>query len=369
MPYKLTTIVTHGGHRTPNPNFNIWSMKPFNGRLYIGGNGMKSFWSSDIIRINPGATAANPDTWDVIVGPVRTVPFGASGCPDPAGCLKSPLSGLGAGFGWPLNAHIWRMEVFDSRLYVGTFDLSTTWKQIPLLSGLVAPAMGFDLTVTEDGEHFSSVDFRGFRQGPIDADPTTSIDGNKFNFGARTIKATPYGLFLGTANYYYGLQVWRGIPSVVTPTTLLAPSKLMVERTPTRTLLAWERPANASRFLVFRSVRFPTDPTGGLAAANGLDLDQALAAPFTPIGVTTTPFFADTTAGLFSYTVLCRRTVVGGYKFAAIEHRRIGRSDTGDVRQSGSVVDGHCRTLRNVPRDACDTESGDRSGGSGRASR
>ena len=33
--------------------------------------------------------------------------------------------------------------------------------------------------------------------------------GNFFAYGARTFESTPIGLFIGTANPYYGLDVWR----------------------------------------------------------------------------------------------------------------------------------------------------------------
>ena len=41
---------------------------------------------------------------------------------------------------------------------------------------------------------------------------TTTGFGDKYNFGVRTMAATPYGLFLGTANYYYGLKIFLGVP-------------------------------------------------------------------------------------------------------------------------------------------------------------
>lgn len=54
---------------------------------------------------------------------------------------------------------------------------------------------GFDLYVSEDGENFEPVVLDGF--------------GDKFNYGGRTIVSTSHGLYIGTANPYYGTQVWR----------------------------------------------------------------------------------------------------------------------------------------------------------------
>lgn len=36
-----------------------------------------------------------------------------------------PKSGLKAGYNWPFNAYTWQMEVYDNRLYIGTYDASS----------------------------------------------------------------------------------------------------------------------------------------------------------------------------------------------------------------------------------------------------
>jgi hypothetical protein len=119
----------------------------------------------------------------------------------PDGSTKSPLSGLGVGFGWNYNVHMWRQQVFDGRLYVGTFDESTALRfDNPTVLG---PQEGFDLYYTEDGVTFTAVDINGFE--------------DKFNDGVRALLATPYGLFLGTANQWFGLEVWKGVPTGFVP--------------------------------------------------------------------------------------------------------------------------------------------------------
>ena len=175
---------------------------------------------------------------------------------------NSSLSGLGSGFGHNENQYIWRMEVYDGKLYVGTFDTSSLlecfgqfvngnllkrtpseWKDqwsylkalmkaletvdpngngnpdalaqtikfsynfvfknitvrnmasaIKLLNYLRTAKRGFDLYVTEDGVNFETVTIDGF--------------GDPYNHGLRVFATTDQGLCLGTANPFYGTQIW-----------------------------------------------------------------------------------------------------------------------------------------------------------------
>lgn len=172
------------------------------------------------------------------------------------------LSGLGSGFGRSENQYIWRMQVYDGKLYVGTFDTSSMlecigqfvngslltrtpaqWKTqwdylkalmkalqetdpdgngnpdtlaqtikfsykfvfknitvsniasaIRLLNYLRKAEQGFDLYVSEDGVNFQTITVDGF--------------GDPYNHGLRAFAATDQGLCLGTANPFYGTQVW-----------------------------------------------------------------------------------------------------------------------------------------------------------------
>lgn len=56
------------------------------------------------------------------------------------------------------------------------------------------PSAGFDMYVTEDGVNFTTLTTNGFN------DP--------YNHGLRTFAVTNQGLCLGTANPFYGCQVW-----------------------------------------------------------------------------------------------------------------------------------------------------------------
>ena len=172
------------------------------------------------------------------------------------------LSGLKSGFGRNENQYIWRMEVYDGKLYVGTHDASSLlecfgqfvngnllkrtpseWKDqwsylkalmkaletvdpngngnpdalaqtikfsynfvfknitvrniasaIKLLNYLWTAKRGFDLYVTEDGVNFETVTIDGF--------------GDPYNHGLRVFATTDQGLCLGTANPFYGTQIW-----------------------------------------------------------------------------------------------------------------------------------------------------------------
>jgi len=172
------------------------------------------------------------------------------------------LSGLKSGFGRNENQYIWRMQVYDGKLYVGTFDTSsmlecvgqfvngnlltrtpaqwkTQWEYlktlmkalqatdpdgngnpdtlaqtikfsykfvfenitvsniasaIRLLNYMRKAKQGFDLYVSEDGVNFQTITVDGF--------------GDPYNHGLRVFATTDQGLCLGTANPFYGTQVW-----------------------------------------------------------------------------------------------------------------------------------------------------------------
>lgn len=172
------------------------------------------------------------------------------------------LSGLKSGFGRNENQYIWHMEVYDGKLYVGTHDASSLlecfgqfvngnllkrtpseWKDqwnylkalmkalatvdpngtgnpdtlaqtikfsynfvfknitvrnmasaIKLLNYLRTAKRGFDLYVTEDGVNFETITIDGF--------------GDPYNHGLRVFATTDQGLCLGTANPFFGTQIW-----------------------------------------------------------------------------------------------------------------------------------------------------------------
>src|SRR3984957_7091359 len=69
----------------------------------------------------------------------------------------------------------------------------------------MAPELCAYLWSSCDGVHFSAIDINGFE--------------DEFNYGFRSFSGTDYGLFVGTVNPYFGLQVWQGIPNASSMTT------------------------------------------------------------------------------------------------------------------------------------------------------
>lgn len=144
---------------------------------------------------------------------------------------KGSLSGMGSGFGCNENQYIWKMVEYDGKLYVGTYDASSflipldeymndknadqDWKDkvdgfveklcndyqgvpesaVTCGEYLDKATFGFDLYVTEDGVHFTKITDDGF--------------GDPYNHGCRAFGITDEGLFVGTANPFYGTQVWK----------------------------------------------------------------------------------------------------------------------------------------------------------------
>jgi len=193
LPFRWTQVVSHGAYRG-NLNQAATSMCVFNDALYVGSGIQNGGFdrtnligpaAGEIIRIYPD------DTWDLVVGTPRRTPDG----------VKVPLSGMGPGFDNFFNGYIWRMVVHEEWLYVGTFDWSVfllyanrphllPWLQRDIrrfgLDNIVQYEGGFDLWRSQDGIHWSNVTRNGF--------------GNPYNYGARTMVSTPFGLFVGTAN-------------------------------------------------------------------------------------------------------------------------------------------------------------------------
>ncbi len=237
-PYAFTPVVTDGAFLTP-PSQSVISMHVYKGQLYVGTDR-----PAELIRINPD------DTWDLVIGTPRETPDG----------WKYPLSGLDAGLHNWLNGHIWRMQEYQGHLYLGTMNMGTHFRNTPGAEAVLKPNFGCDLYETADGWHFSPITTTGF--------------GDRFNFGLRSFAATPHGLFAGTANSCYGLQIWRGVledrigkteetnPALSpaghgpdrTISARLPPTCLEVEMNGRKVVLSWDGPAGAKRFRVWRAI-------------------------------------------------------------------------------------------------------------------
>lgn len=289
-PYTFTPVVTDGGFRQGLRSPSVVSMHVFDGSLYVGTD-----QPAEVIRINPD------DTWDLIVGTPRETPDG----------WKYPLSGLDAGFNWPFTQHMWRMQDHEGVLYIGTNDTTTRiGKLLPWREKNFAWQEGFDLYGTPDGHYLRPVTVNGF--------------GDRFQIGVRAFASTPYGLFVGTVSFWYGLRILQGTPGEVytayfpllvnlsrvaglgkesstspavvpdfsRPSRFLEPpERLEVESKDGVVVLSWERPRGAIRFRIFRS-DFTSNRELGIS---DLDLDTWVPGPFAEIGRTDQFFYVDTT--------------------------------------------------------------------------
>ena len=220
-PYVFQKVLVKGAYRGAK-NQSVVSLKGFHNYLYVG-TGVY-FGSNNLIPDFKPAPAellrvAADDSWDLICGEERQTPDGS----------RSPLSGRPAGFGNGFTNYMWRMTEHDGVLYLGTFDTavfaqyvdkttlegletSAALEQFPNLISLLghvdpgeiadlisAAEGGFDLWETKDGIDWQLVSRTGF--------------GDSFSYGVRNLQSTPFGLFLGTANPFYGCRLFLGQPT------------------------------------------------------------------------------------------------------------------------------------------------------------
>jgi hypothetical protein len=218
-PYEFIPVMTDGGYFR-RPSKTVVHMEVFNGSLYIGTN-----QPAEVYRIHPD------DNWDLIVGDPRRTPDGTR---------KYPISGFKKGFDWRLgNIHMHRMKSHDGVIYIGTNDNSTNWRRFRLLDKLFSSQYGFDFYGAEEPWNFTRI-------------TTTGFD-DMFNRSCRNLASTPYGLFVGSQNSYYGLQIWKGVKE--TAGLVSSPTNLDSVITSTGTVLFWDYPTvdKAVRFHIFRA--------------------------------------------------------------------------------------------------------------------
>lgn len=284
-PYSFTTVIADGGHRAFLPSRSVVSMHVFKDQLYVGTDR-----PAELYRINAD------DSWDLIVGAPRQTPNGT----------KAPLSGMDAGFDNSNNIHVWRMQSYKNQLYVGTMDQSTKWRHVPILGEQLKPEMGFDLYTTSNGQDFVLITHTGFD--------------DIFDVGLRNFAATPYGLFFGTANQYYGTKIWRTtlsdggftihLPLLVksaggqrttpgsvaerpsaTLTSLAAPGNIIITDTAGGVLLSWDPSPHATLYRIWRA----DYRSNRQLRLSYLEADALIPGPYQEIGQTDSPYFVDRT--------------------------------------------------------------------------
>jgi len=219
-PYVFQKVLADGAYRG-SKNQNVVSLYPYGDHLYVGTGinfvGLNLFPEVELAPAELLRVKAD-DSWEIVCGEARDTPDGR----------KDPVSGLRPGCGNPLTAYIWRMVEHDGVLYVGTFDVSVMaqymedidlerveefvdFEQHPYLQPLLeyldpeeiadiiaAVGGGFDLWSTSDGTNWKLVSYTGF--------------GDELSYGVRTFGSTPVGLFLGTANPFFGFRLYLGQP-------------------------------------------------------------------------------------------------------------------------------------------------------------
>ena len=213
------TLIVDKGFGDP-ANVYTLGIGAFKDYLYVSGTKeLPLSWliprGCDIIRINKN------DNWRLIVG---GNPFFAVN--ESERKVNKGASGLGSGFNNPFNVYAWQMQEYKGKLLISTFDDSSNMEVILdtllanrlALEQLIGPLVtntlieiykgvveilkaigypiGFDLYMSEDGVHFSSITLRG-------------LD-NPNNYGGRILYVdSNEQLYLGTANPFQGCEVWK----------------------------------------------------------------------------------------------------------------------------------------------------------------
>lgn len=167
----------NGGFGNPN-NIAAWKMEVFNGYLYVGTMNWdrSSSGQCQIWRTNNGVT------WEKVV--------------------DRGFRDVGANEN-VLNTYVWNMEVFQEKLYVGTFNSKT-----------VGPYAGAQVWRTADGTSWSKI-----------ALPGGDGFGESENYGIRSLKVYNDELYVGTAASAFqppvgtiqALEIWKYDGAVWTP--------------------------------------------------------------------------------------------------------------------------------------------------------
>ena len=217
-PYKLEKVLVEGAYKG-SKNQNVVSLMPFKDHLYVGsGLNLVALGFFTDVETAPAELlrVGADDHWEIVCGEARPTPDG----------FKEPISGRDAGCGNLWTGYIWRMIEHDGVLYMGTLDLSVMAQfrddismesleeqidaeayphLLPVLDAvgpeeildvISAVEGGFDLWASTDGKTWEIVSRTGF--------------GDSFSYGVRSFESTPHGLFVGTANPFFGFRLFLG---------------------------------------------------------------------------------------------------------------------------------------------------------------
>jgi hypothetical protein len=213
------TLVVDNGFGDPANKYSL-SIGVFKDYLYVSGTKeLPLSWflprGCDVIRID------KDDNWQLIIGGNPFIPLTPA-----VENEKKSLSGLGSGFDNPFNVYAWQIQEYQDKLLISTFDDSSNmevildtlltnrlalyqligetitiilieiYKSIVEILRAIRYPIGFDLYISDDGVHFSSVVLRGLA--------------NPNNYGGRLLYVdSSQKLYLGTANPFQGCEVWK----------------------------------------------------------------------------------------------------------------------------------------------------------------
>lgn len=219
-PYVFQKVLVRGAYRG-SANQNVVSLIPFKDFLYVGTGinfvGLDYFPDvepspAELLRVDAGGY------WEIVCGDDRNTPLGH----------KKSITGMAAGCDNFFSGYIWRMAEHNGVLYMSTFDLSAFTqffenvsieqiknsgvfdrypKLLPLVENrnpdeigdiIAAIEGGFDLWATPDGKNWTRVSRTGF--------------GDWYSYGIRNFVSTPFGLFAGAANPFFGFKLFLGQP-------------------------------------------------------------------------------------------------------------------------------------------------------------
>jgi hypothetical protein len=202
-PYHWEKVLDKGAGRGAENQIGA-TMRVFKGALYIGtaiqngGHDLRNKIGpagSEIIRLHPD------HSWDLIIGGARHTDQG----------LKTPLSGVAAGFGNVFNGYFWSMNTHDDWLYVGSMN-STIWVRFLQSEAFnegvrnVVNTVGPEKIVDNEG----GCSFWRTADG-VNWMPVTKVGfDNRYNLGIRNLVSTPIGLVVAVANPFGPRVAVRG---------------------------------------------------------------------------------------------------------------------------------------------------------------
>ena len=195
-------VMSDGG----GDRYNAWAatMKSFKGQLYIGSislpfiGGYDGFKGFELFRIS------TRDRWQLLVGD-RTPAIAVPGTG-----MRWALSGLGAGFGNPMNFYCWSLEAYKGYLYLGSFDPSVILRYISQYPGpLPAALAGIPTSLVGVSQLTAGADLWRSSSGSIWWPVSLNGMADPENYGFRTMLATSSGLWLGSSNPFEGCEVWK----------------------------------------------------------------------------------------------------------------------------------------------------------------